>query len=212
MHAFRFPTIIAFLALIWASAAQAGTIIEEWSTVQPPAVVEAKTLAVNATDTALLILDIEELTCNAQARPRCVESAPKIGELLAKARAAKLPVVYSLTRKGTPATILPPVAPKPGDPIVQSSVDKFYGTELEIILKKLGVQNVIITGTTAEGAVLHTATGAAMRGYNVIVPIDGMSAANLYAEQYTSWHLLNAPGTRGKASLTTLGGISITPR
>ena len=90
-------------------------------------------------------------------------------------------------------------------------MDKFFNTELEDILKKLGVGTVIITGTTAEGAVLHTATGASMRGLSVIVPVDGMSAGTLYAEQYTAWHLLNAPGTRARTSLTTLEMIGIAP-
>lgn len=57
-------------------------------------------------------------------------------------------------------------------------------------------------GTTAEGAVIHTATGAAMRGFKVIVPVDGMSAGTLYAEQYTAWHLVNAPGSRKGTTLT----------
>ena len=61
---------------------------------------------------------------------------------------------------------------------------------------------MIIVGTTAEGAVLHTATGASMRGFQVIVPIDGMSAGTLYAEQYTAWHLVNAPGKRRRTTLT----------
>jgi len=117
--------------------------------------------------------------------------------------------VHSLTRMGTIETILPPAKPLPDEPIVQSTVDKFFGTELEEILKKLGVRTVVITGTTAEGAVLHTATGAAMRGLNVVVPVDGMSAGTLYAEQYTAWHLLNAPGTRAKTTLTTLNTITI---
>jgi nicotinamidase-related amidase len=191
------------------AAALAGTIVDEWAAVQPPAPVELKAVTVNATDTAFLVLDIEERTCNMQARPRCVESAPRIGAFLAKAREAGMPVVHSLTSKGTPDTILPQALPLPGEPIVQSTVDKFFNTELEAILKRLGVSTVIVTGTTAEGAVLHTATGAAMRGLNVIVPVDGMSAATLYAEQYTAWHLLNAPGTRARATLTTLGGITI---
>ena len=61
---------------------------------------------------------------------------------------------------------------------------------------------MIIAGTTAEGAVLHTATGAAMRDFKVIVPIDGMSAGTLDAEQYTAWHLVNAPGSRRRTILT----------
>ena len=86
--------------------------------------------------------------------------------------------------------------------VVKSSVDKFYNTELENILRDKGIKTVIIAGTTAEGAVLHTATGASMRGFRVIVPVDGMSAGNLYPEQYTAWHLLNAPGTRRSTTLT----------
>ena len=113
-----------------------------------------------------------------------------------------MPVVYSLTGRGTKETILPEVAPKTDEPIVQSSVDKFFKTDLDKILQGKGIKTVIIAGTTAEGAVLHTATGAAMRGYNVIVPVDGMSAGNLYAEQYTAWHLINAPGSRRRTTLT----------
>lgn len=207
-----FSVIATGVVLLAAPSLRAGTVIEDWSQVKPPPAVEVKSVTVNATDTAFLVLDIEERTCNAEQRPRCVESAPRIGAFLAKARAAGMPVVHSLTSKGTPETILPPAKPLPDEPIVKSTVDKFFNTELESILKKLGVTTVIITGTTAEGAVLHTATGASMRGLNVIVPVDGMSAGTLYAEQYTAWHMVNAPGTRARATLSTLGSISINPR
>lgn len=212
MRTSRLARIILAILLLAPTAALAGTIVDEWASVPPPAPVELKPVTVNATDTAFLVLDIEERTCNMQARPRCVESAPRIGAFLAKAREAGMPVVHSLTSKGTPDTILPQALPLPGEPIVQSTVDKFFNTELEAILKKLGVSTVIVTGTTAEGAVLHTATGASMRGLSVIVPVDGMSAATLYAEQYTAWHLLNAPGTRARATLTTLDAITINPK
>jgi len=52
---------------------------------------------------------------------------------------------------------------------------------------------VITTGYSANGAVFHTATSAAFRGYNVIIPVDCMSANNPYAEQYIAWHMLNTP-------------------
>ena len=210
MNASRFAILVmALLFLVPSQPASAGTIVDEWSAVESPAPVELKAMTVNATDTALLVLDIEERTCNMKSRPRCVESAPRIGAFLARARAAGMPVVHSLTSKGTPDTILPEALPLPGEPIVQSSVDKFFNTELGPILEKLGVHTVIVTGTTAEGAVLHTATGASMRGLSVIVPVDGMSAATLYAEQYTAWHLVNAPGTRARTSLTTLDAITV---
>jgi len=142
------------------------------------------------------------LTCNLERRPRCIASVPKIKGFLDRARNNGVAVVYSLTSRGEIETILPGVTPQGKEPVVKSSVDKFFNTELEKILREKGIKTVIIVGTTAEGAVLHTATGAAMRGFKVIVPVDGMSAGTLYAEQYTAWHLLNAPGTRRSTTLT----------
>ena len=39
---------------------------------------------------------------------------------------------------------------------------------------------------------LYTASGAALRGYKVIVPVDGLSANDLYATQFTVWNLVHA--------------------
>jgi nicotinamidase-related amidase len=196
--------LVALLLVLPTSAMGQGgaTIVDQWSKVQTPPPVTLKPVQVNPQETAFLILDIEQLTCNPDRRPRCIESVPKIQGFLQQARAKGMPVVYSLTGRGTQETILPEVTPNADEPIVQSSVDKFFKTDLDKILREKGIKTVIIAGTTAEGAVLHTATGAAMRGYKVIVPVDGMSAGNLYAEQYTAWHLLNAPGTRRSSTLT----------
>ena len=53
--------------------------------------------------------------------------------------------------------------------------------------------------------------GAALRGVDVIVPVDGLSAGEPYAEQYTSWHLANGPGTRRRCTLTKCNMISFAP-
>ena len=74
--------------------------------------------------------------------------------------------------------------------------------DLEEILGEQAVDTVIIAGTSAHGAVLHTATGAALRGLRVIIPVDCISAGEAYAEQYTIWHLANAPGSRSKVLLS----------
>ena len=181
------------------------TIIDEWAKVEAPKAPELKTVSIDGTVTALLVLDIEERTCNSERRPRCIASVPGIQALIAKARAAKVPVVYSLTSKGTPETILAEVAPAKGEKIVKSSVDKFYGTELEKILMEMGIKTVIIVGTAANGAVLGTAIGAAMKNFTIIVPVDGMSDIP-YSKQYVAWHLVNAPGTR---NLTTLTNVNL---
>lgn len=179
------------------------TIVDLWDQVEEPAAVELKPVTIVPGETAFLVLDIQQGVCNSQRRPRCVESVPKIKIFLEKARANGITIVYSLTSSGTPSDILTDVAPHTNEPIVKSSVDKFYNTELESILQQKGIKTVIIAGTTAEGAVLHTATGAAIRGFQVVVPVDGMSAGTLYAEQYTAWHLVNAPGSRRRTTLTS---------
>ncbi len=180
---------------------QIKTILDEWDAVQPPAPPEIKPVTLDPADTAFLVLDIQQSTCNEQQRPRCVQSVPRIGRFLEQARAQNVPVAHSLTSTGRPEDILAGAKPAPGEPVVRSSVDKFYSTDLDEFLKERGTRTVVIAGTAANGAVLHTATGAAMRGYRVIVPVDLMSA-DLYAEQYTAWHLVNAPGTRRQTTLT----------
>ena len=55
---------------------------------------------------------------------------------------------------------------------------------------------VVIAGTAAQGAVLNTASQAAFRGLQVIIPVDGMSAENTYFEQYTAYQMLPASGNR----------------
>ena len=122
-----------------------------------------------------------------------------------------MPVIYSLTHTGNPSDIAMQIAPSPGDPIVKSNVDKFYNTNLEKILQEKGIKTIVITGYSANGAVLHTATSAAFRGYNVIIPVDCMSAPNPYAEQYTAWHMLNSPGTRDRATLSKVDLITFLP-
>lgn len=185
-----------------------NTIVDEWADVKVPPAPELAAVKVDPGTTALLILDIQVGNCDPDKRPRCATSVPKIQRLLAKARAAGMCVVFSLTSKASESDILAELAPAAGEPIVKSSVDKFHGTELEAILRGKAVQTVILVGTSAHGAVLHTATGAAARGFAVIVPVDGMSASEPYAEQYTTWHLANAPGTRRQTTLTSIAQIS----
>ena len=180
------------------------TIVDEWTNIKAPQPPELKSVKIDPKVTALLILDIQNQNCNSERRPRCVASAAKIQKLLAKAREKGMAVVYSLTSRASAADIRKEVAPIEGEPVVKSGANKFFGTDLDKILKEKGITSVIITGTSAHGAVLNTATGAAMRGFKVIVPVDGMSASDAYAEQYTAWHLANGPGSRRSTTLTKI--------
>ncbi len=89
-----------------------------------------------------------------------------------------MPVIYSIIANSTPADVIKDVAPLADEPSVLSGPDKFRNTDLEKILKEKGITTVITVGTASNGAVLYTASGAALRGMNVIVPVDGMSAVD----------------------------------
>ncbi|MBI2712974.1 MAG: isochorismatase family protein [Rhizobiales bacterium] len=185
--------------------AQAADIVDEWANVKAPAAPTLKEVKVDPKTTALLMLDFMNQNCGK--RPRCVATLPAMQKLLAAARAAKVPVVYSIIANSTTADVMKEVAPQADEPHVQSGPDKFRNTELEKILKDKGVTTVIVTGTAANGAVLQTAIGAALRGMNVIVPVDGLSSVEAYADFSTVYTFTSAPSLSAKTTLTRSGMI-----
>ena len=184
--------------------ASAQTIVDTWDAVKAPPAPELKSVILDSKATALLLLDFNKQTCNAQLRPRCIASIPKVQGLLEEARSKGFTIIYSLSAGATSTDIARELAPRKGEPVVTAGPDKFMGTNLEKILIDKGIKTVIVTGTAAHGAVLYTASGAAFRGMQVILPVDGMSAENTYAEQYTAWHLANAPRVSSKVILTKI--------
>jgi len=203
---FRMLTIALVLATKTATAAN---IIDLWDQVQVPPVPKLVAITLKASETALLLLDIEETTCNLQNRPRCVAAVPSMAGFLEKARTSHLPVFYSNTSRGSRATILAPLAPRDDEPVVKASVNKFFGTSLNDYLKAKNVKTVIVCGTAASGAALHTATGAAQSGYQVVLPVDCVPGGSLYEEQASVWILINGPGTARVLTATTLEAIKI---
>jgi nicotinamidase-related amidase len=184
--------------------ASAQTIVDTWDAVKAPPAPELKSVILDSKATALLLLDFNKQTCNAERRPRCIASLPKVQGLLEEARSKGFTIIYSLSAGATSTDIARELAPRKGEPVVTAGPDKFMGTDLEKILMDKGIKTVIVTGTAAHGAVLYTASGAAFRGMQVILPVDGMSAENTYAEQYTAWHLANAPRVSSKVTLTKI--------
>jgi nicotinamidase-related amidase len=199
--------LLAAVALL-AAPASAQTIIDEWASVKAPPAPEIKPVMLDPKTTAFLALDFVNQTCNAERRPRCIASMPKVKKALDEARAKGVAVVHSTVRGAKPEDVKEGFAPKAGEPVVQTVADKFLGTELEKILKDKGVQTVVVTGTAAHGAVLYTATEAVYRGFKVVLPVDGMSSENTYFEQYVAFQLMNLPGARpGAMTLTRLDMI-----
>jgi hypothetical protein len=80
-----------------------------------PAIPAPVAVTVNARSSALLVLDINTAVC--QPNPACTATVPAIASLVQKARAAKIPVVYSTTlNPAGPPPVLAGVAPQPGEP------------------------------------------------------------------------------------------------
>lgn len=69
--------------------------------------------------------------------------------------------------------------PKDGDHVVEKMrMNGFYETRLDILLRGLGVETLIISGAWTNMSIEHTARHAADAGYRAVVPSDGTSTVN----------------------------------
>jgi ureidoacrylate peracid hydrolase len=119
--------------------------------------------------------------------------------LLAEARRAGVPVVFTRYgwhpngvdvdpaieaafgagsfRWGTPDTEIVPGLVEPGDTVVDKPrFDCFLYTELDLVLRRLGAERLLLTGVATNGCVETTARTATQLGYRVVVAEDATSA------------------------------------
>jgi nicotinamidase-related amidase len=190
-------------------AAHAETVIDEWASVKLPPAPALKAVTLVGSETAVLAMDFTSQTCTPQRRLRCANQVPRVAKLLAEARQKGAFVVYSVAIPGsTAADILKEVTPAAGEPVLPPlGPDKFVNSDLDKMLKEHGIKTVIAIGTQAHTSVLHTGASAALRGYKVIVPVDGMSGDDGWPEAYTAWHLANAARIAPQVTLTRMDMI-----
>ena len=100
-------------------------------------------------------------------------------------------MIYSIIANSTTADVMPDVAPLEDEPSVMSGPD----TDLAKTLKDKGIQTVIVTGIASNGAVFFTGPGRHSVGY-VIVPIDGISVVEPYADCSTVYTFSTRPCCR----------------
>ena len=60
--------------------------------------------------------------------------------------------------------------------ILKPKHSAFFSTPLELLLEHLGTRTLILTGLLADSCILFTAQDAHLRGYDIIVPSDGIAA------------------------------------
>ncbi len=212
----RFTTLTVLAASIVGTgivalppAVRAETVIDAWAGVRLPPPPALKPVTVAGRETAILAMDFTTQTCTPQRRPRCADQVPQVARLLSEARQKGAFIVYSVALPGsTAADILKEVAPAAGEPVLPPlGPDKFINSDLDKMLKEHGIKTVIAIGTQAHTSVLHTGAAAALRGYKVIVPVDGMSGDDPWPEAYTAWHLANAARIAPQVTLTRMDMI-----
>lgn len=139
---------------------------------------------------AVIVIDmLNDFVTGPIASPRVHHIIPEIKNLCDKARAQGIPVIYTNdchtpeidkefkvwgphAVEGTPgAEIITELAPCKGDFIVpKKTYSGFYETTLELILRELGVDTVVITGWQADCCCRHTSADAFFRGFGIVVP------------------------------------------
>lgn len=84
--------------------------------------------------------------------------------------------------EGSPGTQIIPELLSPSDYIINNKkrLDCFYGTDLEILLRTLGVETVALTGVNTNTCVLNTAFSAFNRDFQVVVLSD--CVASMFGE------------------------------
>lgn len=191
------------------SPARAADVVAEWPTIQMPPAPTLKAVALDPKTTALFLFDF--VTNNCGARPRCVAAVPTLKKLHDMARAADMPVFYTLPGGGK--IVDQGIAPRAGEVINQKAggPDKFLGDNLDERLRERGVKTVILCGTSAQGVGLGTGAAAAQRGYQVIYPIDCLPAESAFREAYAAWHMAGGgpPVTTRRVTVTRSDMISL---
>ncbi len=80
--------------------------------------------------------------------------------------------------------VIPDLAPAPGEPVLFNwPFGMFTGSNLEKVLKKNQVETLVLVGVATDMAVLTGVLQAADLFYNLIVPNDASTSANLQAHE-----------------------------
>ena len=196
---------LAALAAVlgYAVPSSAETIIDEWATVKAPSPPELKSVTLDPKTTAILVVDMLKQTCNEQRRPRCVAAIPKIEKLLAAARANGVAVIYSLFPSPSPATFPNPVIGDDVPALAERRRARCDSVCRQVHARRQGhwpskdpegqgITTLVPVGTTPHNGVLFTSVLAALRGFNVAVPVDGMAGNNAYEDQIAAYTLANS--------------------
>jgi biuret amidohydrolase len=164
--------------------------------------------ALDAQRTALLVIDMQNDFVEEGAPlefPEGRRVLPTIRKVVDAARAHGMPVIYpahvhrpggadmgihrelyppvaageALVDGGRGVEIYPEITPRAGELVIKKHrYNSFYATDLEIVLRGLGVDTIVLTGMTTECCVLGTARGALECGFRSVVLADACASCD----------------------------------
>ena len=137
--------------------------------------------------------------------------APKIGALKRRCILAGVPVVFVNDNRGrwrsefhelvrvsvleseTGAAIAESLQPAEDDySVLKPKHSAFYATPLDLLLRHLRVQRIVVTGVASDQCIVITAAEAKMRDYDVVVPGDCVAALTAARNASALRHLRDA--------------------
>jgi nicotinamidase-related amidase len=151
----------------------------------------------NKQNSALLVMDMQSAILGRL--PETTTLLNNAGKAIAIAREKKVPVIYVVVgfRQGAPEIssnnksfsanknmmtsvsmeemikVHPALAPLPGEiTVIKRRISAFTGSDLEVVLRALPVQHLILTGVSTSGVVLSTLREAADKDYVLTVLKD----------------------------------------
>ena len=167
------------------------------------------------TATALLVVDVQADVMTASVGSEGVIA--RISELVDRARAANVPVVWvqhsdDAMPKGSEGWALAaPLAAAEGEPVVFKEYgDSFEATTLEETLASLHVGTLVVAGAQTDACIRSTLHGAFTRGYDVTLVSDAHTTEDLsqwgapspelvIAHTNMYWQYQSAPGRKAAA-------------
>lgn len=142
--------------------------------------------------TALVLIDLQAGILRLPISPPAAEVIANAKRLVEAFHTRKWPVVFvhvnelfsTRTDQPLPPIVLsddfdafpPELSPAHGDLVVtKHGPDAFYGTDLDVLLRRRGITNIVLGGVSASRGVESTARSAQVRAYNVTFAKDAMA-------------------------------------
>lgn len=163
---------------------------------------------------AVVVIDmINDFVTGVFKNERVVKIVPSIKRLLAFARKQGVPIIYATDAhlpnvdtefevwgshavKGSwGAEIIDELKPEKSDfRVLKRKYSAFQGTDLDMLLRELKVDTLILTGVVTDICIQHTAADAFFKGYKIIVPQDCIEAVDAHTQKAAITYLKKAYG------------------